>query len=216
LASRHRSRELAVQLCYQWDIDPKSLQDPRVTDRFWRNQAQASAENWNFFEILVKGVAAHLPYIDSIIESVLDNWKIDRIEKVDLAVLRVAVFELVYDPALEKTDDAVIIDEAIELSKVFGNQGSPSFVNGILDAIAKNAALRTGQIPKKEAFTRAASLREREVSTRNETLAASSPSDSSLPLLRNGENEGLPRRAFKIPVLKNKAKDTGEGPKGRS
>ncbi len=135
MASRHRSRELAVQLCYQWGLDAPSMVDPKVLDRFWREQALASDDTRDFFELLIRGVADHWPAIDSTLESVLKNWKMNRVEKVDLAVLRVAIYELLYAPQEQRLDSAVIINEAVEISKKFGNQGSSSFINGILDAL---------------------------------------------------------------------------------
>ena len=137
MASRHRSRELAVQMTYQWDLDPKSLQDPKVTGRFWKEQAQASDDNREFFELLVQGVGNNWPTIDRVIEEALKNWKMARVEKVDLAVLRVAAYEILFFDGKDPPDDAVVINEAIELAKKFGTSGSPGFVNGILDALAR-------------------------------------------------------------------------------
>lgn len=134
MAARHRSRELAVQLTYQWDLNPTSLSDPKVLDRFWREQAAASDDTREYFETLVKGVADHLPQLDQLIQDVAKNWRLDRLEKVDLAVMRVAVFEMLY---LEEIPTAVAIDEAVEISKRFGNKDSPSFINGLLDAMVK-------------------------------------------------------------------------------
>ena len=66
--------------------------------------------------------------IDKAIESVLDNWTINRIGKVELAILRVAVYEIKYD----KIDAAIAINEAVEISKIYGGEKSGSFVNGVL------------------------------------------------------------------------------------
>lgn len=137
MASRHRSRELAVQMTYQWELDPKSLSLPQSTDRFWVEQAQSTEDNKPYFEHLVRGVADHLPQIDTSIEQTLENWRLGRMEKVDLAVLRVSVFELLFGQEIEKLDTAVIINEAVEIAKKFGTRESPSFVNGVLDSLAK-------------------------------------------------------------------------------
>ncbi len=137
MASRHRCRELAIQMTYQWDLHPQSLQDPKVIDRFWKEQAQASDDNREFFEFLVKGIGNNLPAIDRLIEESLKNWKMTRMEKVDLAVLREAVFEIFFFDGKDPPDDATVINEAIELAKKFGNSGSPGFINGVLDALAR-------------------------------------------------------------------------------
>ncbi len=138
MSSRHRSRELAVQMSYQWEIDPLSLKDPKAIDRFWREQALSPDDNRAFFELLVQGTAARLPKIDEILQTYLRNWKVERLDKVDLALLRVAVYELLFYEGKDPADPAVIINEAVEIAKKFGTQKSPPFVNGILDAISKN------------------------------------------------------------------------------
>ncbi len=145
MGSRHRSRELAVQLCYQWTLNPVSLEDPKVIDRFWRESALAEFENRVFFEMIVRGVAEWLPKIDAEIESGLENWKMSRLEKVDLAVLRVAVWELMFCTDDQRPDDRVILNEAIEIAKKFGGPESPPFVNGVLDALLRKRQASSGQ-----------------------------------------------------------------------
>jgi N utilization substance protein B len=137
VASRHQSRELAVQFIYQWSLDPTRIGKASELGKFWREQAQSIDENRPFFEQLTRGVAENLPQIDQKLESVLENWRFDRIEKVDLAVLRVAIFELLFWKGDDKPDAPVVINEAIELSKRFGGSESSSFINGILDALRK-------------------------------------------------------------------------------
>jgi N utilization substance protein B len=135
MASRHRSRELAVQMAYQFEMDASSLADPNVLDRFWMEQALSGDENRAYFEVLIRGVAQSMPFLDSKIESSSKNWKMTRIDKVDLAILRVAAFELLILDVKERPDPPVVINEAIEIAKKFGNSKSPSFVNGVLDSL---------------------------------------------------------------------------------
>lgn len=137
MASRHRSRELAVQLSYQWELNRVSMDDPKAIDLFWEEQARSNDDNREFFEILIRGVATHFPKIDSLIEESLENWKLDRVEKVDLALMRVAVYELLYFEGSDPADAAVVINEAIEISKKFGTPSSAGFINGVLDRIKK-------------------------------------------------------------------------------
>ncbi len=75
------------------------------------------------------------PLLDSKIQSAAPEWPIDKIAKIDLAVLRLAACELLID---KKEPPKVVIDEAIELSKTFGNEASPGFINGVLGTILKN------------------------------------------------------------------------------
>jgi N utilization substance protein B len=136
--SRHRSRELAVQYCFQVDFSPSKAFDKAPLNHFWINQAQASDDAKAFFILLVEGVMEKLPLLDSVIEKNLKNWRMNRLEKVDLAVLRVAVFELLYSQDPEKPDAPVVINEALNIAKKYGNKDSASFINGILDAIHKS------------------------------------------------------------------------------
>ena len=134
MSSRHRSRELAVQLTYQYTVSPQTLMDQRAMDRFWTEQAQTSPSARPFFEQLVRGVADNLPTLDRAIEVRLDNWRMDRLDRMDLAILRVAAFELL----IQRTPKPVVINEALELAKKYCNQDSPSFINGILDNLDRN------------------------------------------------------------------------------
>lgn len=78
----------------------------------------------------------HVEAIDLEIETAAENWKLSRMSKIDLSILRLAVFELFHCP---ETSHQIIIDEAVELAKEYGNTDSSAFVNGILDRVAKKA-----------------------------------------------------------------------------
>lgn len=82
-----------------------------------------------FYEQLVRGTAEHLDEIDSEITNKLENWTIDRLPKIERTVLRLAVYELLHN---EEVPDRVILNEAIELCKTFGDEKSGRFVNGVL------------------------------------------------------------------------------------
>lgn len=137
MASRHQSRELAVQFVYKWSVDPARVGQAGDIETFWREQAWSDNDNRPFFETLARGVAENLPQIDAALESVLENWRMDRIDKVDLAVLRVSIYELLFSNPAERPDAPVVINEAVEMSKKFGSAESSSFVNGILDSLRK-------------------------------------------------------------------------------
>jgi N utilization substance protein B len=122
---------LAIQIAYQFTMSPKDMADPRALDRFWREQAQTGEGSREYFEKLIYGMSGSLPQIDTFIQESLKNWRFDRLDKMDLAVLRIAAYEMFF----EKVPPAVAINEAVELSKKYGNKDSPSFVNGILDSL---------------------------------------------------------------------------------
>ena len=98
------------------------------------NSSPQRPEVRHFAERLVCGVAEHLEGIDREIHSYSTNWALDRMARVDLAILRLAAFELIY---CHDVPHNVVINEAIELSKRFGTEESPSFINGVLDHLAK-------------------------------------------------------------------------------
>ena len=135
MASRHRSREVALQALYAHDLapvrgDPVALREvfDRVAESF---EVPESAKI--FSEELVFGVGARGEELDAVIQAHARNWKLSRMGVVDRNLLRLATFELM---EYAETPAAVIIDEAIELARSFGDDRSPSFVNGVLDAVA--------------------------------------------------------------------------------
>lgn len=131
MASRRKSRELALQILFELDINQGDVQ--KAIDQFWKT-FEYSKDLRDFSERIVKGVAEHREEIDRLIKKNSRNWRFDRIDRVDRNILRVAIFELVHCPDIPPK---VSINEAIELSKKFGSEKSPSFINGILDKVAQ-------------------------------------------------------------------------------
>ena len=85
--------------------------------------------------VLVEGVAQNLKAIDEQIERASDRWRLSRLARVDRNVLRIASFELLFEP---DTPAEVVIDEAVEIARRFAGDRSPAFVNGVLDAVARD------------------------------------------------------------------------------
>ena len=114
----------------------KSACDPRHIKRI---KAVKSLFSWSFSnklleDQLAKKVTKHKKKIDSLIEAAAPEWPIKQINRIDLAILRLAVFELKIEP---KEPTKVVIDEAIEIAKSFGSEKSSAFVNGALGALMK-------------------------------------------------------------------------------
>ena len=145
---RRQGREMALKVLYSLaDHEGGSLED--VLRDFWKNfqfrndvlgeavedaAEQQRPEVRSFAESLVCGVAENLEKIDQELYSYSTNWALDRMARVDLAILRLATFELMFSPDVPLS---VVLNEAIELGKRFGTEETPSFVNGILDHIAQ-------------------------------------------------------------------------------
>jgi transcription antitermination protein NusB len=126
---RTKARECAVQMLYQWDLTREPME--RVAGLFWRirtstDETRARAEQ------LAGGAQAAVEDIDRAIAGAATNWRLERIAAIDRNILRIGAYELMHEPA---TPPSVIIDEAVEMAKRFGEADSPSFVNGVLDAI---------------------------------------------------------------------------------
>ncbi len=122
---RRTAREKALQTLFQIDvsdIDPKEA----IT------HALDEQESDPFFEELVFGVLEQKDKLDEMISQHLVNWKLDRIANVDRAILRLSVYEMVYQ---EDIPVSVSMNEAIELAKLFGDDKAPKFVNGVLSNI---------------------------------------------------------------------------------
>lgn len=121
---------MALQMLYASDLNPTNehYSLPREDE-----DARTQYESLDFAAELVKGVTEHRAAIDELLTAKSKNWSLARMARVDLSILRLAIFELLYCRDIPKN---VTINEAIEVAKKFGTEDSPSFVNGILDEIA--------------------------------------------------------------------------------
>ncbi len=127
---RRAGRELALQALYSLDLNPTNSKV--MLQQFWEN-FQESAAIREFAGELVEGVLANREVIQKRIKSQSKNWSLSRMAKVDLNILRIGVYELLFRSDIPKN---VTINEAIEVAKKFGTEESPAFINGILDEIA--------------------------------------------------------------------------------
>ena len=129
-AQRRDGRVAALQFLYAWSLNsPRNLQDDLHV--FFSNCEQPR-EHYAFGEELIHGVIEHVAEIDARIKGLAHNWDFDRIAKIDLAILRLAMFEMIYRKDIPPV---VSINEAIDLSKQFSNADAQRFINGILDRL---------------------------------------------------------------------------------
>jgi N utilization substance protein B len=127
---RHKAREFALQMLFEWDVTRQ--QPKRVEQQFWKS-APAADSTREFADQLFEGAVAESEISDKIVSELSENWRFERLAAVDRSILRLAIFELRYGTAPVN----VVIDEALELAKKFSSEGSPAFLNGILDAANK-------------------------------------------------------------------------------
>ena len=131
--SRRKAREIALQALFQFDFtknDDENLIEMLIKETKWLNQ-----QSILFTREIIKGTIANLEAIDATIKTVSNDWKIERMAAVDRNIVRMAVYELKFNS--EDTAPKIIINEAIEIAKIFGSDESSRFVNGILGALIK-------------------------------------------------------------------------------
>lgn len=133
MTRRSRAREVALQLLFQ--KDQNAVPVPRAAiEQFTRDRVR-EADVAAFALALFDGVVANQAAIDKTVTATAENWRLARMMPSDRNVLRLGVYELLYDP--EPSPTAALLNEAIELARRFGTADSPGFVNGILDKIAR-------------------------------------------------------------------------------
>jgi len=136
MASRRKGRILAFQALYSWDAlnSPPVIPD-MLLDFTWVDNENIDEELKAFSRLLILGTIENILEIDDMIKKHLRNWEIERLNRVDLAVLRMSIYSLIYQNDLAPS---IVIDEAIGISKEFGQDDSYRFINGLLDNVRKN------------------------------------------------------------------------------
>lgn len=129
---RRAARELLVQAFYAWDVGQMDLSDGLLEVPFQSEVEGEADDDWALD--LTRLFLANTPFIDERIRNANSRWRLERMDKVDLSILRLGVTELFFTD----TPASIIINEAIELAKRFGSETSARFVNGVLDAIRKS------------------------------------------------------------------------------
>ncbi len=135
MAGRRKGRIIAFQALYAWDVSRKSLEDLLAFD--WvedEKRVRLGEEGIAFPRLIIAGAIEHMEEIDRNISENLTNWDFDRLNKVDLAILRMSAYSLLYQ---RDVHPSIIIDEAVDICKEFGTDDSYRFVNAVLDSIRK-------------------------------------------------------------------------------
>ena len=137
--NKRQSRVIALHLLFSMEmIYGKIGRNLPVCMDFYKKMAVEIRE---YAELLVKGVSENITSIDEMIRTYCRNWDLIRLAMIDLNILRIGTFELVF---CGNIPSAVIINEAIEISKIYGTEDSPGFINGILDNVRKKVRAGSG------------------------------------------------------------------------
>lgn len=130
---RSKLREHVFKMLFQIEFNDAEDMFERLRNYF-KLLEDAADKDREYIQAKYEAVAARVPEIDSMLNEIAKGWKTSRMSKVDLTVLRLAVYEMKWD---EDIPEGVAINEAVELAKRFGGENSSSFVNGILGKLAK-------------------------------------------------------------------------------
>lgn len=129
MTTRRRAREIVLQLLYEDDLNPE--QDREVADQFLVRRMHGNRPLVVFARNLLTSILNDREAIDKSISSIANNWSLRRMAAIDRNILRLGAFEILHTD----TPGRVVINEAIELAKRYGDRQSSQFVNGILDRI---------------------------------------------------------------------------------
>ncbi len=151
--SRRNGRVIAFQALYSWDVTKASL-DELLTFSWLQKDSEieggsqepslelseSSKEERTFASLIIAGTISHIDEIDKLIENHLSSsWSMERINRVALAILRISIYEMLYQ---KEAEQKVVIDEAVNIAKDFDTDDSYKFINAILDKIGKDEAKR--------------------------------------------------------------------------
>lgn len=135
---RSRARAWALQVLYRWESAGGGETIAQALSRVLQSRRVAS-RRVPYIEYLLETLQDHLPDVDRVLQSALENWRLDRLSVMDRSILRLAATELLF---LEEIPPKVSIQEGIHLAEAYGGKDSPRFVNGVLDALYKRPELR--------------------------------------------------------------------------
>jgi N utilization substance protein B len=130
MGARRRGREAALQILFSIDLAGDPVEQV-LRDHF--AFLASSGEGREYAQVLVRGVTEKAQAIDEMIRKVSEHWRLERMPRVDRNILRLSAYELMFMPDVPRR---VTLNEAVELAKRYAGEGSPGFVNGVLDRIA--------------------------------------------------------------------------------
>ena len=136
MASRHLSRSIALQTLYEWDFSGKDPQSLEKTIEKNIKEFGPGLEDESFVWKLINGIVSKIKEIDEVIKKAAPEWPITQITIVDRNVLRIGLYELMFEDK-DEVPPKVAINEAIELAKTFGGESSGKFINGVLGTVYK-------------------------------------------------------------------------------
>ena len=130
MAQRHKAREYALQMAFQWEIGRQNV--ARIEEGFWR-MVRGDKNMRAMANQLFEGTVAASAELEALVGKHAVNWRVERMAVMDRVILKLAAWEL----RAGKTPPKVVLNEALELAKTFSSGESAAFINGVLDAMLK-------------------------------------------------------------------------------
>ncbi|MFR1708131.1 MAG: transcription antitermination factor NusB [Clostridium sp.] len=131
--NRRKSREIATRLLFEMLINKESYVD--IIENFRENTDEKIEDiDFEYLIRVLKGVSENETYINETISKYLIKWKVERLPKMNLAILKMATYEILFE---EEIPNKATINEAIELAKKYGDDNAPAFINGVLNNLIK-------------------------------------------------------------------------------
>ena len=137
MGARTKSRKRALDILYSADVRGESINAALATETARAMADTKRSSSWDYARDIVVGITEHGDEIDELIETYSQGWKIDRMPAVDRAIVRIGLWEILYN---EEVPDGVAISEAVESATVLSTEDSAGFVNGLLARIAQTRA----------------------------------------------------------------------------
>ena len=136
MSARTKARKRAIDILYVADIRQTTIEQSLAMEAERAANEPARMASWLYARDIVDGVVDHRDEIDELIETYSQGWTLSRMPTIDRAILRIGIWEILYNDAVPH---AVAIDEAVEAAKVLSTDDSAGFVNGLLGRIAQTA-----------------------------------------------------------------------------
>jgi len=134
VGARSKARKRALDILYVSDVREVSINASLLAEENRELADTKRASSWAYAKEIVEGVVAHGDEIDELIETYAQGWTIDRMPAVDRAIIRIGIWEILFNPGVP---DSVAISEAVESATVLSTEDSAGFVNGLLGRIAQ-------------------------------------------------------------------------------
>jgi N utilization substance protein B len=141
MGNRRKSRELCLQMLFQWDMGKQTPEQVRKT--FWAERSEKDDETRGFAEDLFRVAVDRQTEVDELIQKHAQHWRMERMAAVDRNVLRTGVAEFL---AYRQTPRPVVINEALEIARKFSAPESVQFINGVLDSVGKELEPKSRQL----------------------------------------------------------------------